>query len=441
MHFDVLIRGGHVATGEGLVQADVAISGSKIAAVGVLSGSADEIVDAGGLVIFPGIIDTQVHFREPGMQHKEDIESGTRAAVMGGVTTILEMPNTLPPTTTPEALQDKLRRADGRAWCNYGFFVGASAENVSRLREMESLPGTPGVKIFMGSSTGSLLVPDDDNLRAVLREGKKRVAVHAEDHYRLEERKSLLIGDSPAQHPYLRDEECVRRATERLLRLSQETGRPVHVLHVSTSEELPLIRDAKAAGLRNTAEITPQHLFFSAPSAYALHGTRVQMNPPIREESHRRALRQAFEGGLFDVVGSDHAPHTAEEKAQPYPKSPSGIPGVQTMLPVMLTLAQKEGLCTISELVQRMCHNPARLFGMREKGYIREGFDADLTLVDLESRWTIELEWLQSKAGWSPFVGEEMRGRPLHVFVRGTRTVADGELIGTPYGNMVSFDN
>ncbi|MFI5387869.1 MAG: dihydroorotase, partial [Fimbriimonadales bacterium] len=339
MHFDVLIRGGQIVSGSDVVEGDIGISGGKIAQVGVLSGStADETIDAKGLHVMPGLIDTQVHFREPGMEHKEDIESGTSAAITGGVTSIFEMPNTNPTTTTREALDDKLSRAEGRAWCDYSFFVGASTDNIEELAELEMLPGTPGIKVFAGSSTGSLLVDSEDDLRRVLQNGIGRCPVHSEDEARNRERKSLMSANPHArEHPFLRDGESARISTERVLRISKEIGRPVHILHVSTADEIPLIEKAKVDGLGTTCEITPQHLWFSAPDAYDRLGSMAQMNPPIRSEDHRQALRSAVRAGLFDVVGSDHAPHTLEEKAKPYPQSPSGMPGVQTLLQVMLT--------------------------------------------------------------------------------------------------------
>jgi dihydroorotase len=440
MSFDLLIRGGRIVTSQHEEAADIGISGGKIAAIGdLMNAEAEEVLDARGLTILPGVIDTQVHFREPGMEHKEDLESGTRAAVMGGVTTIFEMPNTSPATTTQEALEDKLRRAEGRAWCDYAFFAGASAENASDLGRLENLPGTPGIKIFMGSSTGSLLVPDDDTLRKVLLNGKKRCPVHAEDHQRLESRKGLLsTPPTPKDHPKVRDAECARLATERLIRLSEETGRPVHILHVSTLEELPMIAEAKRRGVQVTAEITPQHLYFAAPDCYEKLGTRAQMNPPVRSQEHRDALREAVRSGLFDIVGSDHAPHTLEEKAKPYPASPSGMPGVQTLLPVMLNFVS-EGLMGLGDLVRLASENPAKLYNIKGKGRVEQGYDADLVLVDEERREAVDKSWLQSKCGWSPYEGEELTGWPIHVVLRGRIAVRDRSLQGEPAGKMVEF--
>ncbi len=276
MSYDILILGGRLATSKGVAVGDLAVKDGKIAAIGSLANeSAEKTILANGLVVMPGLIDTQVHFREPGLEQKEDLESGTRAALMGGVTSILEMPNTNPTTTSPAALQDKLDRADGRAWAHYGFFVGASKENLEHLAEYEKLPGTPGIKIFMGSSTGPLLVGDDEALTVALKHGHKRIPIHAEDEPRNSARKSLISSDPhPREHPFLRDAESARLATERILRISHATGRPVHILHVSTADEPPLIAEAKRQGLGTTAEVTPQHLYFSAPDCYDRLGTK-----------------------------------------------------------------------------------------------------------------------------------------------------------------------
>ena len=436
----MVVRGGSVVSSQGVERVDVGINGQKIEAVGDLTDEPGVIeIDATNLHVFPGLIDTQVHFREPGMEHKEDIESGTRAAIAGGVTTIFEMPNTIPPTTTKEALQDKLKRAKGRAWCDYAFFVGAATDNIDQLASLEMEPGTPGIKIFMGSSTGSLLVPDDDNLRQVLKHGKQRCPVHAEDHYRLEERKKLL-SEHPhvSEHPNIRDAECARMATERLLRLSEETGRPVHILHVSTKDELPLIEKAKKQGLNTTCEITPQHLLFAHPEWYTALGKRAQMNPPIRSHEHRDALRQALRDGLFDVIGSDHAPHTIDEKALPYPQSPSGMPGVQTILPVMLSCVNERFL-TLEKLVQMACENPCLIYGIAKKGFIKPGYDADICVVDLQAERTVDKSWLESKCGWSPYEFMNLRGWPLHTILRGHVIVRDNEFVGNTVGKPVNF--
>jgi len=441
MTYDLILRNGTLITGAASFAADLAVVNGKIAEIGSLaSADALEILDVSGLAVLPGIVDTQVHFREPGMEHKEDIQTGTQSAVAGGVTTVLEMPNTVPPTVTRESLEDKIRRAQKRAWCNIGFFVGASPENVDQLAELENLPGTPGIKIFMGSSTGSLLVPDDETLLRVLQSGRKRTPVHAEDYYRLEERKALLSAHpSVEEHPYLRDAEAAWLATRRLLGLSAQSGRAVHVLHVSTKEEPELIAEAKRSGVRCTAEVTPQHLFFAAPECYRELGTLAQMNPPLRSLEHRDALRRAVQAGVFDVFGSDHAPHTLQEKALPYPKSPSGMPGVQTLLPVLLTLAQDQGLWSVNDVVRMASENPARLYAIKGKGRLETGADADLAIVDLRKRWTVERSWVKSKCGWSPYEGRSLLGFPVHTLVNGRFAMRDGELSPESAGTIPQF--
>lgn len=438
--FDLVIRGGTIVTGSGMDVADIGIRDGMIASVGTIAmGQGAEEIDAKGLHIFAGVIDTQVHFREPGMEHKEDLESGTRAAIHGGVTTIFEMPNTNPTTTTAEALDDKLQRAAGRAWCNYAFFVGAASDNLDQLWELETAAGTPGVKIFVGSSTGTLLVPDDELLEKVLRRGRYRCPIHSEDHARLVSRKGML-SDPPTvlDHPYVRDAECARLATERVLNLSRKTGRPVHILHLSTGDEIPLIERARDIGA--TVECTPQHLWFSAPECYERLGNMAQMNPPVRSIEHRNALRNALKRGFFDVVGSDHAPHTLEEKAAPYPSSPSGMPGVQTLLPAMLTLAQRDGLMDMPSLARLSSEGPAKIYGIKKRGFIAAGFHADLVLVDLASRRTFERDMVQSKCGWSPFEGEEFWGWPISVVLGGQLAIREEERLGQPQGGVVQFN-
>jgi dihydroorotase len=436
----LVIRGAMATDSVRSSEADVGIVDGRIAAIGSLgSEHAATVVEARGLTLIPGLIDTQVHFREPGLEHKEDLESGTRAALMGGVTSVLEMPNTQPSTTSAEALADKVRRASGRAWCHFGFFVGASTDNIAELGALEELPGTPGIKIFMGSSTGSLLVADDEHLRAVLSACKRRCPIHAEDEPRNRDRKSLISANPhPREHPFLRDAESARLATERILRLSGETRHPVHILHVSTADEPPMIAEAKRRGLGTTAEVTPQHLYFFGPDCYERLGTLVQMNPPIRSKEHQEGLWRALGEGVFDVFGSDHAPHTLAEKSQPYPASPSGMPGVQTMLPVLLTFAA-QGRLDIQTIVRMACENPAKLYGIRGKGRLEVGFDADLVLIDPSRRYVFERSMVESKCGWSPYEGETLTGSVEHVFVNGRHAVRDGERIAPPAGRMLEF--
>ena len=435
--FDLLIRGGTVVNQDGIGAADVGIRAGRVVSIGDLGrAAAGEVIEANGLHVLPGVIDTQVHFREPGMEHKEDLEAGTRGAVLGGVTAVFEMPNTKPLTDSAAALQDKLDRAKGRAWCDHAFFVGATAQNAEQLGELERLPGCCGVKIFMGASTGDLLVADDPTLARVLAHGRRRVAVHAEDEARMQARRHLAeAGHDPANHPVWRDVESARLATERILRLARAARRPVHVLHVTTADEVPLLAANKDIA---TMEATPQHLTLEAPDCYARLGTRAQMNPPIREARHRAGLWQAVQQGIVDVIGSDHAPHTLEEKAKPYPASPSGFPGVQTLLPLLLDHAAA-GRLTLPRLVDLTSAGAQRIYNIAGKGRLAVGYDADVTLVDLKARRTIENRWIASRAGWTPYDGMAVTGWPVGTIIRGRVVMRDGDLADTPQGAPVRF--
>jgi dihydroorotase len=439
--FDVVVRGGRCVLPEGTVPADVGVLDGRIAAIGDLgAATADERIDATRLHVLPGAIDPQVHFREPGFEHKEDLETGTRAAVLGGITSIFEMPNTDPPTTTAAALADKFARAKGRAWCDHAFFVGATPDNAEELGGLEGLPGCAGVKVFMGKSTGNLLVDTDADLRRVLASGTRRVAVHAEDEQRLEARYQELDLDHRHDlqlHPEWRDVDTALIATRRLLALARETGRPVHVLHVTTAEEVALLRQHREIA---TFECTPQHLLLAAPECYAELGSLVKMNPPIRDARHRDALWSAVADGTLDAIASDHAPHTLEEKAKPFPACPSGMTGVQTLLPLLLD-AVACGRLSLERLVELCCEGPARVYRARRKGRIAIGADADLVLVDLAARRRIENAWIASRCGWTPFDGREVTGWPVATIVRGRTVVRDDEVQGPPRGLPVEFDS
>lgn len=433
--YDLMLRNGIVHTPGGPVQADVGVRGGKIAGIGV-SGDAGESIDCTGLDILPGVIDSQVHFREPGLEMKEDLESGSRSAVLGGVTAVFEMPNTKPNTDSAEAISDKLRRAEGRMWCDHAFYVGATAANAEELAELERMPGTAGVKIFMGASTGDLLVSDDRELERVLRSGTRRVAIHAEDEPRMNARKGERIEGDPSSHPVWRDEESALLATRRIIALARKTGRRIHILHISNSAEFEYIAGHKDIA---TCEVTPQHLTLAAEEAYPRLGTLAQMNPPIRSAAHRHGLWMGLNQGVPDVMGSDHAPHTREEKAKPYPASPSGMPGVQTLLPLMLDHVAA-GRLTLQRLIELTSAGPQRVFGLVGKGRIAAGYDADFSIVDLKARWTIEESWVASKCGWSPFTGMTLTGRPIGTIIRGKRVMWDGALAAQAEGRPIRFE-
>jgi dihydroorotase len=434
--FDLLIKGGICATPSGIVQADVGVRAGRIAAIGNLGSSkAVEVYEAKGLHVLPGVIDTQVHFREPGNEHKEDLESGSRAAVLGGVTAVFEMPNTNPPTTSRQAMEDKLSRARNRMHCDYAFYVGATPQNVGALSELESMAGVCGVKAFLGSSTGTLLLSEEDAIFAALRGGRRRMAVHSEDEARLKERKSFAkIGD-PRTHPLWRDAETARLSTERVLRLARAAGRKLHVLHVTTADELPLLAEARDFA---TVETTPQHLTLAAPECYERLGTYAQMNPPIREAHHREALWKAVAEGLIDVIGSDHAPHTREEKNKSYPDTPSGMPGVQTLATLLLDHVNA-GRLSLERFVDLTSAGAARIFGIAGKGRIAKGFDADFTVVDLKKKRKIENSWIASKCGWTPFDGMVTTGWPVATIIRGKTVMRDHALIQASQGQPLRF--
>ena len=435
--YDFLIANGQAVTPGGIVPADIGVVGGRIAAIGAIDRSAaGEVFDARGLHVLPGVIDTQVHFREPGLEHKEDLATGTAGALLGGVTAVFEMPNTKPSTLTADDLNDKLRRAKGRAWCDHAFFMGAADENAEKLGELEKLPGCCGVKVFMGSSTGSLLVSDDDTLLRVLKSGTRRVAIHAEDEPRLLARKEIAEkAGKPHAHHEWRDVESALLATRRILSIARRAGRRIHVLHISTADEMPLLAENKDIA---TVEVTPQHLTMFAPDCYDRLGTYAQMNPPVREARHREGLWRAVAQGIVDVLGSDHAPHTKDEKSKPYPQSPSGMPGVQTLLPIMLEHVH-QGRLSLERLVDLTSAGAARIYGIAGKGRIAVGYDADFTLVDLNARRTITNKWIASKTGWTPFDGVEVTGWPIAAILRGRVAMRDGTLLGAPGGEPVRF--
>ncbi|MFC3068581.1 dihydroorotase [Phenylobacterium soli] len=434
--FDLIVRGGEVINHAGRGLADVGVRGGKIAAIGNLSqASAGEVFDAAGLTVMPGVIDTQVHFREPGLEWKEDLETGSQAAVRGGVVAVFEMPNTEPTTTDADAMADKLARAKGRMHCDHAFYIGGTHANAEFLGELERLPGCCGVKVFMGASTGTLLIKDDAGVEKVLRNINRRAAFHSEDEYRLEERRALARTGDWTSHPEVRDAQAAIQSTERLVRIAKSLGKRIHVLHVTTRDEIEYLAAHKDIA---SVEVTPQHLTLEGPEAYERLKGYAQMNPPIREAHHRAGLWKGVAMGVADVLGSDHAPHTIEEKARPYPASPSGMPGVQTLLPVMLTHVA-EGRLTLERLVDLTSHGANRIFGLADKGRLAKGFDADLTIVDLKARREFRHEDMATRSGWTPFVGMEAKGWPMATIIRGNVVMRDDEIIAPSLGEPVRF--
>lgn len=433
---DVLIRGGTVVNHDGEGVRDIGIRGGRIVALGDLtSAKAAEIIEAKGLHILPGVIDTQVHFREPGLTHKEDLETGSRAAVAGGVTAVFEMPNTKPLTTSAETLADKVSRARHRMFCDFAFFVGGTRENIGDIPVLEKLEGSAGIKVFMGSSTGDLLVDDGESLEKIIAKLSRRASFHAEDEARLKSRMHLRRKGEPVSHYEWRDPEAALIATKKLVGLAEKHGRRVHVLHISTADEMEFLASHKEFA---TVEVTPHHLTLEGPEAYERLGTYVQMNPPVRDKRHKDGIWAALASGVVDVLGSDHAPHTREEKDHIYPDTHSGMTGVQTLVPIMLDHVNA-GRLSLQRFVDLTSHGPQRLFGIRGKGRIAVGYDADLTVVDLKRRATIQNSWIESRCGWTPYDGVTVTGWPAGTIVRGRTVMWEGEIRGPANGEPVSF--
>jgi dihydroorotase len=433
--FDTILKGATIVNHDGTGQRDIGIRNGRIAAIGSLGqASAGEVIDCTGLHILPGVVDSQVHFREPGLEHKEDLETGSRAAVLGGVTSVFEMPNTKPLTTTVETLEDKIRRGRHRMHCDFAFWIGGTRDNAKDVGELERLPGAAGIKVFMGSSTGDLLVEDDDGVRSILKNTRRRAAFHSEDEFRLKQREGLRVQGDPSSHPVWRDEVAALQCTERLVRIAHETGARIHVLHISTAEEIDFLQAHKDVA---TCEATPHHLTLSSDD-YKTLGNLIQMNPPVRDKRHRDGVWKGVDQGIVDVLGSDHAPHTLEEKQKPYPASPSGMTGVQTLVPIMLDHVNA-GKLSLERFVDLSSHGPNRIFGMSRKGRIAVGYDADLTIVDMKRRETITHEQAGSKAGWTPYHGKTVTGWPVGTIVRGIKVMWDAAIVNPHQGEPVEF--
>ncbi len=435
----MLIRQARVLLPEGQFQvADVRIEAGTITQVSVAAAAAetgvDRIIEADGLTLLPGVIDPQVHFRDPGLEHKEDLTTATHACARGGVTSFLEMPNTRPLTTTQAILDDKLAIAARKSLVNYGFFIGATPENLPDLR---TATPTPGIKIFMGSSHSPLMVDRDADLEPIFATGQRLIAVHAEDQARIVARRQQFAGMSdPAIHSQIQDSQAALLATQRAMAFSRKYQRRLHILHLSTAEEADLLRQDKPSWV--TAEVTPQHLLLNT-DAYAKIGTLAQMNPPLRSHHDNAVLWQALLDGVIDFIATDHAPHTLEEKAKGYPHSPSGMPGVETALPLMLTQA-RAGRCTIPQVSHWMSTAVAQAYGIPRKGSIAPGFDADLVLVDLATYHPVRREDLQTKCGWSPFEGWQLTGWPVMTLVGGQLVYDHGTIYSDVRGQALTFN-
>ncbi len=412
----ILIKNGTIVNSKKSFLSDIFIENNIIKQIAPkIDIEANEIIDAKGLHILPGIIDSQVHFRDPGLTHKEDLESGSLAALHGGVTTFLEMPNTKPSTTTAERIAEKVAIAKEKSHTRFGFFLGASADNLDQVKNAHNIEGCCGIKIFLGSSTGDLLLYDEDKLIPIFENAKVPIAVHSENEVMLKQRKYIQENATDVHAHYKwRDEQTAFSSTEKILEIARKTGKKVHILHISTAQEMQFLEKNKDVC---TVEVTPQHLTLFAPECYDELDTFAQMNPPIREINHLKTLWWGIENKIVDVLGSDHAPHLIEEKKLGYPKSPSGMPGVQTMLPIMLNHVNNKKL-TLNKLVELLCENPSDLYSL-DRGKIQEQKVADITIIDLNKTHIIKNEDMKYKCGWTPFHGKEIKGKVEKVIIDG----------------------
>ena len=433
---DLIIKNGSCFIEGKLKKIDIGVLKGKISIIGELSKEkSNNLFDAQGLIILPGCMDTQVHFREPGSTNAEDLNSGSRAAIGGGITGVFEMPNTNPPTSTKKEFQNKLNLAKNRMYCNYAFYFGATPSNHSELADLKNLEGCCGVKLFVGSSTGNLLVDKEEDIEKVFESTSKIVSVHSEDEEILNRRKKLRENGNVMSHPIWRNEECAISSTRKIVKIAKRLNKNAHILHVTTKEEVDFLSQNKG---NITFEITPQHLTFYAPDCYEKLGTYAQMNPPIREKTHYERLWYAIRNNYNDTIGSDHAPHLIEDKEKEYPNSPSGMPGVQTLLPVMLNHVNN-GKLKLEQLVKFLCENPVNIFQIKNKGYIKKDFDADFTIIDLNKKIEIKNENIESKCKWSPFHGQIFKGTPVLTIINGEIKMKDGKILGDPSGKPILF--
>lgn len=434
--YDLILKGGHVVMPWGVEEADLAIRAGRIAAIGDLGrAEAVQVVDCHGLHVLPGLIDPHVHLRDPGDPKVETIGTGTKAAVLGGLTSVFDMPNTSPAITDVARLDAKRAGLAGVAYCDVGLYVGATKTNIAGLAELEHQPNVCAIKVFAGSSTGDMMVEDDENLERVMRAGHRRIAYHSEDEYRLQERKPMFTPGMPHRnHMVWRDVECALLGTRRLMTLARKTGRPAHILHVSTAEELDYLADHRDIA---TCEVLLNHLT-QTDEAYDRLGGYAVMNPPIRDARHLEAAWAAVRDGRVDCVGSDHAPHSREAKERPWPNTAAGLTGVQTLVPLMLDHVSA-GRLSLTRLADLMGTGPARVYGALNKGRLAVGYDGDVTVVDMKRQRTIEESWIASPCGWTPFAGHRCTGWPTMTIVRGNIVMREDEVLGAPIGRPVAF--
>ena len=434
-NFSLIIKNGSCYIDGKLTKTDIGLSGNKIKKIGKIELNSAKVYDATDKVVLPGIIDTQVHFREPGSTDAEDLESGSRAAVLGGVTSLFEMPNTNPPTSNLVEFDKKLQAAKNRMHSNYAFYFGATPDNTDQLAKLKDVEGCCGVKLFAGSSTGNLLVDKEADIEKVISSSDRIVSIHSEDEDIIKLRKKFIKKGDVHSHPEWRNVECAMSSTRRVVKIAERYNKKIHVLHITTKEEV----DFLAMHKKNvTFETTPQHLTLYAPDCYEKLGSYAQMNPPLRTKEHYDRLWVAIKNNVVDVLGSDHAPHLKENKDKEYPNSPSGMPGVQTIFPVMLNHVN-DGKLTLQQLINLMCENPCKIFGIKNKGFIKEGFDADLTITDMNKEVIIKNEMIASKCGWTPFNNYKVKGFPVGTIVNGNLVMSDGKVIIESKGTPLKF--
>ena len=431
----LIIKNGTCYIDGKLVNTDITVSGGKIKSIGKADLNNHKVYDAENKIVLPGIIDTQVHFREPGSTDAEDLESGSRAAVLGGVTSLFEMPNTNPPTANLVEFEKKLKAAKNRMHSNYAFYFGATPSNTDQLAQLKNVEGCCGVKLFAGSSTGNLLVDKEADIEKVISSSDRVVSIHSEDEDIIKLRKKFIRKGDVHSHHEWRNVECAMSSTRRVVKIAERYNKKIHVLHVTTKDEV----DFLAMHKKNvTFETTPQHLTLYAPDCYDKLGTYAQMNPPLRGKEHYDRLWTAIKNNIVDVLGSDHAPHLKANKDKEYPDSPSGMPGVQTIFPVMIDHVNN-GKLTLNQLINLMCENPCRIFGIKNKGFLKEGFDADLTIVDMKKEVIIKDEMIASKCGWTPFNNYKVKGFPVGTIVNGILVMSDGKILVESKGKPLSF--
>ncbi len=433
---DLIIKNGTCFIDGKLQKKDIGVTNGKITNINdTINDPSKETLEADGLTVLPGCIDTQVHFREPGSTDSEDLNSGSKAAIVGGITGVFEMPNTNPPTSNKKEFQNKLNLAKNRMYCNYAFYFGATPSNSSDLADLKNLEGCCGVKLFAGSSTGNLLVDKEADIEKVFLNTSKIVSVHSEDEEILNQRKKLIEKGKVSSHMIWRNEESAISSTRKIVKIAKRLNKKAHILHVTTKEEVDFLSQNKG---NITFEITPQHLTMYAPDCYNKLGSYAQMNPPIRDKSHFDRLWYAIKNNYNDTIGSDHAPHSKEKKDKQYPESPSGMPGVQTLLPVMLNHVNN-GKLKLEQLINLVCENPVKIFGIKNKGFIKKDHDADFTIVDMKKEIQIKNENIESKCKWSPFNGETFLGTPVITIINGEIKMKDAKIIGDPSGKPMLF--